>query len=916
MKFALYFFILFISQSLLAFQPKEKVITFYNSPNSVKKLYPEGTIQRGFKIKHSEVPRALPYDENNPDKLILDPTPFEALVSYEYEDGEVEFKHYPLKDQALNLNQWLRTVPYSSREQKIAKEVEKFSSTLARVNESGVVADCGLKKFDNNSVSFLGDDKFHFKTLPSHLANFFRNNKAAATQKISEELMEEMLDQMKYSVTLGEASLAASVDREIYTTVDKDGKRFFWIADRIDFDASLSSSKIMELLRELKLPYVTPYVNASGRAEIVTVRMVEAKDLEDIPSIKDIQETILSRRKKVFETPLTAEEARLNSPLGLVTQIGDVPLSAKKAKSLPNNFTVSYGVGTELTTGVSYNFGDQSIPFTSSGIHVNYGVFTGNKRRIIFNKVSEEDAKDHFVRLTYRIEDPSGVRFNANTGMKIELFKYGPLKIGKNFNLVSVSDNTLVVGSIEQSFLFNLDTVKGSEAYEAAAKGNFSLAQQFSEESGGEVVMQGIEHSYLEKHDMHAKLEPVPYLLKLESSSGTSLESIQIVDEYKKSEFKDFINTTKNTDELTENTQYVGRSYASKSLKTPFQSEAVAHEIETTFRADEHKQISPMTLTIKGEIRDNKTKSSEHYMYKETLDQMVGADATPLAPYYQPVTNFNRRMNLGRSEYRYQMELSEEQIKKILDLSPEEFWQHLEFAFNREPGEWTEEMTGTKHYKDMIGGYLFKIIKSPLALLQLKTKYGENYLEALKFFEQWSEAKNAQGPREQQKKLSKLFNKPKFSNEVFKLLRTTLDGESFPFSLWGDVKSLGNFDKKGWGTFRKDITPTLSSQKGTVKEVSLESIDQKPSLTFESPVKPQFLHVIVSQSSGGFWFGSSRNFTLNANDFEFKDGKVMVKFKDKKVQKYFETNRDIKLEIYPNWDGVYWDKPTKITYEK
>ncbi len=895
--------------------PNRELI-FYNPPENIRNAYPEGRLLNGFVVKYSKYPRAIVVDENTDESLESSPNTFEALVQYDYPDRETSFERLDLPIDLDKMKRMLSQLPASPRDEEVIREVEQMSTGLSLINLDPNFGKCGVREFENESFKLNKEDEFHFKRIPKDLENIFQTNKLAASQEISEWVLDQMEDRLRLEQNFGFLEAGVHVDREIYASTDLRGKKYYWVSDKIVFDASINSADVIEALKSKGVTNITPYVNASGNMEILTVRKVEANELGEIPNIRDIKDAIFSKRERVFKEPKSIQELRYSSPLGMLTQVVDLPMTAKKAKAMPPNYLISYGVGREFIAGVKAKTSNDLNPIASAGASVSKGIIIGKSQRIIFQKNESEDQSSNLVQLTYKVEDPRGVTFNAKAGIEFTLLKLGGLKVNTDWDLVSHKNSQLKVGSFEQRFEFDLNHSKGKNAYEKAAIGDFSLAIRFASNDEG-VKNLGSKHSFIEKDETVSSSEIIPFVLKKREVAGTLTEAEKKGVSTGKEEYSDFKEIHLKTKETSEDTNYKGKSYSVLRSKDPFNTETKSYNIETNFSTDTENNSSDFSMTIERSFKDNKVKPAEYYDYKQVIDRMIGEDQIPYSPLNRPDGLVKRKLDLGKGEFGYKLDLDEKSIDHITNLTPEEFWQHLEFAFNRRPGEWTEEMSVKDHYRKIFEGNLIKILKSPLELLQLKTKFGESYVSALKFYSEWLEARKVKSTREQQEKLADFFYDRKFSNEVFSFLRSSLDGQSFKYKIWSNTEASGEYYKEGEGIFKKKIESKRSWAKADVKNVEiLTSQTNTPGIAFTSKTKPKYVYVKLKQKSGKLFLNSSTGFVISPDDIGYHDGKVILNLTDDEGRKYFSKNKDVEIEFWPSWDGVSWDNKNFIEIKK
>ena len=211
-------------------------------------------------------------------------------------------------------------------------------------------------------------------------------------------------------------------------------------------------------------------------------------------------------------------------------------------------------------------------------------------------------------------------------------------------------------------------------------------------------------------------------------------------------------------------------------------------------------------------------------------------------------------------------------------------WRGLEQAFQVKPGSWS---TAWGRFWKRLGGELLNIFTFPLYIADVPLRLGNIQGHASRIHSRWMAVKSARDPRDMTERLGGMFYDTRYSHELMRLLRASLDGQPAAYEVSGYSPTFGRVAEAGNSQVFLDDIATRAQREADFdresghlpsqdREAAILALDSMPisstrvdiALQLKSPPKAIYLELY----SRGFWGTKKVANVLLYNSGELQSG--------------------------------------------
>ncbi len=456
-----------------------------------------------------------------------------------------------------------------------------------------------------------------------------------------------------------------------------------------------------------------------------------------------------------------------------------LPLTANALKRLEEGEVVSYtGEGSvHLGPSVGWVY-DNSILNANAGISVS--TYLRGSYRISVLKESER-----FVRVKLTRIGAYGAGLSAGARGESQMLD-GHLVLRKLNKYLKVTPFSLEA-SDEQSRTFNvgyrydLENPQAREAYEQAVLGQFAFSDELSVDETGKALdsqLTGVQKLFT--RTAKGRTEQVSQNLRLSAlyrrDHVTSRTTVDAIITFPDGRFHIFQSWVENSREWRAFWAWYEKLYY----------KFWAHLNSGT------QGRFPISLWAEGNIQDSSTSQAELMSYILEAENTIGKVGLFPRPPAKEKDLFERS---PRSSFFYRIAFSTEQIQAFIKTSPERAWELLEQAFGVTPGTWTNPLN---RFWNRLGSEVLNIFTYPLYVADAPIRLGNVPGHASRIHERWMNVASARSLEEMTERLSKVFHDRRYSYELMRLLRASMNGQPVAYEVsayspvFGRVAETGN----------------------------------------------------------------------------------------------------------------------------
>ncbi|MCM2324158.1 MAG: hypothetical protein NDJ90_12935, partial [Oligoflexia bacterium] len=459
-----------------------------------------------------------------------------------------------------------------------------------------------------------------------------------------------------------------------------------------------------------------------------------------------------------------------------------LPLRAEWLSRLDQNEVMTYVGSGFIEVGPSLGMTVESAhaKLSDLGISASIRAYLRGEFRIAVMKLGEKRAR---VKISRRAE--RGVTGGINSSSRFELYEGFVVLGSRNGRLrtslvpFTFTADRALGHSFEVGYEFDLNDERAVEAYERAVLGQFGPCDELALETAADGESAPVKRTFSRESEDTRSSRSIGMKIYFLKHTGDSVYTVQDA----KIQFPDgtFRVFKARTDASYQRSLGVG---IWKS------SETIQYSIRTDFLKKLHSQDpAAIGLIAEGRIEDNSTSGVELNRYSEMVESLFGnskifpqvpiylpnnepevlaAEADPLtesAKYYQPT-------RYGYSSFYFRVGLTEAQLLRLANVSPEKMWEHLENGFERSPGSWTRT---SGRVVSGAGGWLANAFGWLGDVGDIDQHLGARFFRARSFRDQWLElsglaekATTADGQKAFAKKIGEMYSDKIFAYELIK----------------------------------------------------------------------------------------------------------------------------------------------------
>lgn len=570
------------------------------------------------------------------------------------------------------------------------------------------------------------------------------------------------------------------------------------------------------------------WVGVNGQIRILNIRQVLPKDYSVLSSIEeeknklessgwyqDFKETDVESKgewghrlnpqdpkasKDILEflQKNPEDHARFSNLINQALLPTKLPLSVEKLKKMQNGEVVAYGGSGTLEFGVR-----ASTDWSGLEYHGDLGVSV----RTFLNgnyQISVLKENDRFVRVKVHRLLQTGHGEKIYTELESDFLDGVFLikKLNRHLEIVpfEFSWRNAWGRSLDIGYRYDLENPKATEAYERAVKGQFSYSEELAYNALGEslpIETNGVMRDFTRVSNQKTRTQgyeaKAGFIFKNESES--SISNVEAMVTTPDGQFHYFNSLVRNSKKW-------------KAIWGAF--EKLEHRFVATVDLKKYKEnpdsLEAFGLIIEGTIDDSHTNRAEMMSYILEAENSIGLfNVFPRPPTREELSpegekkrsDFRLLENgLGRSRFYYKTKLNHEQLQKFIDTPQDKMWLHLEKAFQVIEGSWSSKALR------VAGGVwsgALTILTSPLYLIDSPLRGSEIIFHANSIQSKWKKLKKIANPKEKIEMLgSMLFNR-RYSYDLARLFRSTLNEEIIPYTISAYSDFFGKIWEEGNG---------------------------------------------------------------------------------------------------------------------
>ena len=384
----------------------------------------------------------------------------------------------------------------------------------------------------------------------------------------------------------------------------------------------------------------------------------------------------------------------------------------------------------------------------------------------------------------------------------------------------------------EVTYEYDLNTLNGRLAYERAVLGSFKSSDDLAinsdgrwkvslRESGVRRLSNQVNESVIDQFDQNMKLT-------LAFSMNQHAEVV------------DTVTTLFTPDGRKRTLTSIARN--TKEWRTLFaQYESTQHNFMIRLDLDECEKdpyhCESLSLDYETRIEDsNLTQQNLLYSLLEMENALNKVDLIPRTPLVRDIKNLRRDAlqpffllqsghDLGPASLFYQVSLTADQMRQIIDYPQAKMWSALEKAFHVTEGSWSNCFYRFFYYLTRSPVTLIDI---PLNLLQVNLAPGTNLAHAQRIYKQWNKLKSLPSIQAQSEALARMFSNAIYGRELTQLVRAVLEGS--------DVRYRFSASNQAFGQLSEEGQTQLTHQE--VSSLKMSNYDLNRSITVESERNP------------------------------------------------------------------------------